>query len=535
MSFVGNLGQAAANSALVANYKIASRYQASASFNALTMMTILSTDFTEDFTVRLGIYSDDGGEPKVLLGATGTIRGLGIEDGVYHGTLGSAVAIVAGEYYWLALMTDGDINMRATSTGTGDSREVDDDYVDGFAYEFGTGSSDTVALCIAALTRTRGGFCRGSLLYGGAVMQAPPSAGSGGGSVWAVVRSETGDVVVYQDLGGSLTPVLVAAATPTEIFGSAATTVAWVDAGMDGNGDLHIVCQPGTALNTRDVAYCVFDTSAGAFGAWEEAAALTGTPTGIARIAVDGDNKPHVVFIEKPASVALLRYTNKVSGSWLTAEDVTTAAVNHYAPDLALDVAGDVHVFYSRDSVTATYRKRTAGTWGTEDTSATAIGLPNVVMATGSPRLLAPLYGTGARDVYYGTDVDTLADTGLDSHDGTATINVASLTALNGVPVLIYVEATTQVISLAHWNGAAWVDDGALQDWSTFDRVVAEWAYFHEHQTEINFLYGVGSFLYCSSCSPFEAINLRPARGGSTAVATMSRAPVAGMFGGLNG
>ena len=83
------------------------------------MMTILDADFTEDFTVRLGIYSDDGGEPKVLLGATGTIRGLGIEDGVYHGTLGSAVAIVAGEYYWLALMTDGDINMRATSTGTG--------------------------------------------------------------------------------------------------------------------------------------------------------------------------------------------------------------------------------------------------------------------------------------------------------------------------------------------------------------------------------------------------------------------------------
>lgn len=527
MSFIGNIGQAAASSSISDGDKIASRYQASVSFVAQTMILIAGADMED---VRLGIYSDkDSGEPNVLLGSTGRIFGLGIEDGVYHGALDSPVAIVAGEYYWLAVLTRYGYDARATSTGTGDSRLVSDDYTDGFAYEFGAGSSDTVALCIAALTRSRGGFCRGSLVAGGAVMQAR------NGIVWGVVLSETGDVVVYKNLGGALTPELVAAATPTEIFGSAATTVAWVDAGMDGDGDLHVVCQPGTALNTRDVAYCVFDTSAGAFGTWEEAAALSGTPAGLARIAIDAANKPHVVYIDKPASVALLMYTNKVSGSWLTPEDVTTAAVNHYAPDLALDAAGDVHVVYSRGSVTATYRKRTSGTWGTEDTSATAIGLPNIAVYAGTPRLLAPLYGSGARDVYYGTDVDTLADTGINSHDGTATINVASLTVLNGVPVMVYVEATSQEIHVAYWNGATWVTSAALWNFATFDRVVAEWSYYHENQTAINYLYGVGSFLYCSNCLPFEATNLRPAVGGSTLATAMSRAPQVGMFGGLNG
>lgn len=530
MSFIGNIGQATDSVSLVESYTMASRYQASVDFVALTMMVVLSTDFTSDNAVRLGIYSDDGGEPDVLLGYTSEIVGLGIEDGVYHASLAAPVAIVSGEYYWLAIQAKQAVDARATSTASGDSRLVDDDYGDGFAYAFGAGLSDTVALCTGAQTQVRGGFCRGSLVAGGAVMQARDDV------IWSVVKSETGNIVVYKNLGGEVTPTLVAAATPAEIFGSAATTVGWVDAAMDGEGLIHIVCQPATALNTRDVAYGTFDMYDEVFGAWEEAAALTGTATGLARVAIDDDNKPHVVFVSKPGSYALIMYTNKVSGSWLAPEQVcSSSSVNHYAPDMALDAAGDVHVAYSVNAAMG-YRKRTAGTWGTEDTSATVVVFPSLAVAGVTPKFLAPLYGAGARDVYFGEDVDTLADTTINSHDGTATINVVSLALFREVPVMVYVEATTRVIKAAYFNGSVWVDGGTVWGFGSFDAVVAEWAFRHEEQHEaINFLYAASSFVYCSSCLPFEEQSLRAPVGAMSRVSALSRAPQVGMFGGLNG
>lgn len=532
MSFIGNIGQATDSASITAEQVIASRYEASVDFVALTMLVVLSTDFTSDNAVRLGIYSDDGGEPGVLMGYTDEISGLGIEDGVYHAYLTPPVTIVAGEFYWLAILAKDAVDARATSTATGDSRVVNDDYSDGFAYAFGAGgSSDTVALCIGALSRVRGGFCRGSLAAGGAVMQEPED-----GVIWGVVKAETGDIVVYRNLGGVETPALVAAATPTEIFGSAATTVGWVDAALDGEGLIHIVCQPATALNTRDVAYCTFDMATEVFGTWEEAAALTGTATGLARVAIDDDNRPHVVYVDKPAAAALIMYTNKVSGSWLAPEQVcSSSAVNHYSPDIALDAAGDVHVVYSVNAA-AGYRKRTSGSWGTEDTSAAVVVFPSLAVAGVTPKMLAPLYGAGVRDVYFGEDVDTLADSGINSDEGTATINVVSLALFNGVPVMVYVEATSQVIKAAYFNGSVWIDGGTLWSFAAFDAVVAEWAFYHEDQHEaINYLYSVSSFVYCSSCLPFETINRRSAVGGSTLATAMSRAPQVGMFGGLNG
>lgn len=530
MSFIGNIGQATASASIVENQVMASRYQASVDFVALTMLVMLSTDFTSDSAVRLGIYSDDGGKPDVLLGYTSEITGLGIKDGVYHASLAAPVTIVSGEYYWLAILTAKALDARATSTASGDSRTVYDDYEDGFAYAFGAGSSDTVALCIAALSRVRGGFCRGSIVAGGAVMQ------DRAGVVWGVVKSETGNIVVYKNLGGVVTPTLVAAATPTEIFGSAATTVGWVDAAMDGEGLIHIVCQPATALNTRDVAYCTFDMNDEVFGAWEEAAALTGTATGLARVAIDDDNKPYVVYVSKPGSYTLIMYTNKVSGSWLTPEQVcSSSSVNHYSPDMALDAAGDVHVAYSVNAAMG-YRKRVSGTWGTEDTSATVVVYPSLAVAGTTAKILAPLYGAGARDVYFGEDVDTLADTTINSHAGTATINVVSLALFREVPVMVYVEATTQVIKTAYFNGSVWVDGGTVWSFGAFDAVVAEWAFRHEEQHEaINFLYSVSSFLYCSSCLPFEEQSLRAPVGAMSRVSALSRAPQVGMFGGLHG
>lgn len=530
MSFIGNIGQATASASIVESQTMASRYQASVDFVALTMLVVLSTDFTSDNAVRLGIYSDDGGEPDVLLGYTSEIAGLAIEDGAYHASLAAPVAIVSGEYYWLAIQSKYAVDPRATSTASGDSRLVNDDYADGFAYAFGAGLSDTVALCIGVLSRVRGGFCRGSLVRGGAVMQARDEV------IWGVITSETGNIVVYKNLGGAVTPALVAAATPTEIFGSAATTVGWVDAAMDGEGLIHIVCQPATALNTRDVAYGTFDMNDEVFGAWEEAAALTGTATGLARVAIDDNNMPHVVYVSKPAAAALIMYTNKVSGSWLAPEQVcSSSAVNHYAPDMALDEAGDVHVAYSVNAAMG-YRKRESGTWGTEDTSSAVVVFPSLAVAGVTPKILAPLYGAGARDVYFGEDVDALADSGINSDDGTATINVVSLALFRLVPVMVYVEATTLVIKAAYFNGSVWVDGGTVWSWASFDAVVAEWAFWHEEQHEaVNFLYSVSSFVYCSSCLPFEEQTLRAPVGAMSRVSALSRAPIAGMFGGLNG
>jgi len=106
------------------------------------------------------------------------------------------------------------------------------------------------------------------LSKGGAVVE------TSGGTKYAVLLDGT-TLVVYKDIDG--TPSLEDSDTAATVHGG--NNIDWCHAAIDSADDIHIVCACD-ALQTRDIAYAVFDTGTDTLGAWEAAAAYAdGTPS----------------------------------------------------------------------------------------------------------------------------------------------------------------------------------------------------------------------------------------------------------------
>ena len=87
------------------NIKRASKFTAGSSFTATWMGFLAAAGFGTDEKARLGIYSDNSGEPDALLGYTAEIRGKGAKAQLYANLVAS-VSISNSTDYWLALIED---------------------------------------------------------------------------------------------------------------------------------------------------------------------------------------------------------------------------------------------------------------------------------------------------------------------------------------------------------------------------------------------------------------------------------------------
>jgi len=145
---------------------------------------------------------------------------------------------------------------------------------------------------------------------------------------------------------------------------------------LDSQGVIHIIW---ANYDDQKVYYVTFDTGDNTWGAREEVA--TGIPanTGVGcSITVDGDDKPHVVYVDKPGSYQGIYYRNKIGESWSSPEEVYGASQTDEAqfPQMAIDGAGNFHVVFITPisgARTVKWRKRTSGSWGSVESVCSAL------------------------------------------------------------------------------------------------------------------------------------------------------------------
>ena len=201
-----------------------------------------------------------------------------------------------------------------------------------------------------------------------------------------IMEASDGTVILVYSYDGSIRVVKDIDSTPTSVDtetydsihgGTGAYVRAWA-AAIDSNDDIHVVtsCEDD---RDRDTAYAVCDLSTG-FGSWEEVHSWTdqapGT-NGSVSISIDANDKPHVIFKDyitvKGSTQQNGFYTNRITGSWSTAEQVGVRPEKADFYDqgkISLAPDGDIeawHYMYDDSEPTrlGTYRRRN-GSWGSE-------------------------------------------------------------------------------------------------------------------------------------------------------------------------
>jgi hypothetical protein len=331
----------------------------------------------------------------------------------------------------------------------------------------------------------------GDLSYGGAVVE------TSGGVKYALFResSSLNNLQVYKDIDG--TPTLEADISGTTVFGTAGD-IQWIHAAIDSNDDIHVLVSCATE-QTRDVAYCVYDTGTDSFGTWEQAYDYTqqAPDSPSCSISLDSSDIPHIAIVDsvrqQGTTADNVYYANRVGGSWGNIQQIgarTTKTDIYSSPTITLRNNDDVEVVYNfaTDQDTA-YNTYTGGSWQGESVytdTVVRIGVQGVTATSG---------GTVYR---YASDNSVIEENGTStsySLIGTRTLSAS----LSGTDRYIFYKDSSSDVHLISNTGSGWTDEGALQT-GTYLYIIAEWAYNNENQSgEINYIYDDGTDVYYDS------------------------------------
>jgi hypothetical protein len=145
----------ASSSGLLGDRKKGYRFQCAENGTA-TSLSWYGKANSGTISVRLGIYSDNGGAPNALLGYTSEITNVGTTPQWWTANLVSSVSLQANTWYWLCFIVSG-ASGYYYDTGTANYGAYNSDaYSDGFANPFGTPTYDNKELSIYC-TYTPGG------------------------------------------------------------------------------------------------------------------------------------------------------------------------------------------------------------------------------------------------------------------------------------------------------------------------------------------------------------------------------------------
>ena len=183
--------------------------------------------------VRLGIYSDNAGEPNTLLreGTAELIGPTGFKR--WHVVnLSSPLSLSGSTSYWLAIISDTSIYTWNASTGGGTRRYNADTYSDGFASTFGSASSGSGSIRIFA---AEAGTWPGDIIKGGSIFE------TSGGIKTAI--AETEGLISPIELG-TLPELYEDEQSATEIFGGG--SIGFIRAAIDSNDIIHVIASGAT-------------------------------------------------------------------------------------------------------------------------------------------------------------------------------------------------------------------------------------------------------------------------------------------------
>ncbi len=450
------------------------------------------------YEARLGIYSDDNGEPDALLGYTSetTITGSSVW---WRAPLTSSVSLTQGNDYWLAIIKGaGSITMKGGDDTTGTCKYNNDTYSDGFSDPFGATSSLTYSPLIFATTADFMGPT--DLSKCGAVVE------TSGGIKYLVTwlldyEGMESQLEIYKNIDTA--PTLVSTVDGGDIIGST-NNAGYIDAAIDGNNKIHVVVAADDTAASRDIAYRVFDTSDDSWegASWEEVTSYTNQEPFTPEVAtsIASDNTVHILYVDNIAKQGTacdaVYHAWGTAGSWSTEEVAGPAGKNdaNYWPNITLCAANDVEALYYNSTGTEPRYRRKNGTWGTEGSISvgSCVSVGDVIITTGDTpyRYLV--------DSTYHICENSATSIGYDAHSSYSELSCCLVS--DSVRYVFHIDPD-QDVHLVSNDGSGWTDEGDLQVGS-YERVIAEWAYNFENQSdEINYVYSDGEFVYYDSFS----------------------------------
>ena len=344
----------------------------------------------------------------------------------------------------------------------------------------------------------------GYLDYGGAIVT------TSGGNIYAIFPYYSGpDLYIYKSTNNGANWSLAWSGNQTALGFSIGYGIR---AAIDGNDYIHLLYPSSTS--SKNLNYNRFDTSNDTLvGAWENVTGASAS-TFKCSIAIDSANKPHVCW----SQTFILKYSNKVSGSWLATPETLASNANSWSYDsdiIAHGDASDVQVLYSVAGTTTekpAYIHRSSGGWGsaTEFThSGGTVGKSGLVFD-----------GTNYHYIwhcsydyynYFDDSAVALVSSVYASEDSSRGVTGALLGAKVYVPyppsgesywkVKIYNTSTSQ------WSGPftlSWSMTGG----SLKDRNIYEYSHNHEHQSgRINVIYAQGDTVYYDYLIDYSSVS----------------------------
>jgi hypothetical protein len=337
----------------------------------------------------------------------------------------------------------------------------------------------------------------GTLERGGVVLE------TSGGTKYAVFldNSSSKFLKIYKNIDG--TPSQVASVDPYDIFAGMGDYIKGLDAAIDSDGKIHIVCAGQLESLNRDIAYRVFSTSTDSWEGtgWEEAATYDNADPiqpGCA-ISLKSDNTVCILYVNNVAKQGTdcdaIYYVEGTSGSWGTPEEVagpSTKNTHHQQPRCTACAANDVEAFYcyfdGSDTVPEYCRRN--GTWGTEYayTQTFLYELGGLIATTSDA-----IYRYHPYAFIYENGVST-------GFQYTSVYSRFSSCLVNDSDRYVFYIYQNDVCLISN-TGSGWTDEGTLQA-GNFFRVNCEWAYNFENQSgEINYIFDDGTDVYYDSFS----------------------------------
>lgn len=302
-------------------------------------------------------------------------------------------------------------------------------------------------------------------------------------SAYAVFVNSSGDLAIWEDIDG--TPSSLTTQTPTTIFGGGA--IAWLDAAIDSNGDIHVIAAPATD-QTRDITYNKYTIGSG-WGTWTEVAAYQESDTPGCSIDIGLSDVVHVAYLihwkNKGSATYDVRYNNDSGTPWANEATVSTgtdSSLLSCTPYITAMRDLDQQVVGYDNSSNSFYKSATSGTWGpaysVSPDGATNYTPTRITMVSDVVK-----HYFLAADLGFHTQFIGFIDENIDSsvryslNQPTATVTASSATDQDS-RLAFFVDSSTQDIEYATVSGTTWTYGDVLDSDQNFLHVKT--AYHHD-------------------------------------------------------
>jgi len=322
------------------------------------------------------------------------------------------------------------------------------------------------------------------------------------GTLYAVIN-DGGSCEVWSSSDGSSWAEQDAADNPAC---NTSTGTRIVAVAVDSSNTLHFVYNDDASFT--DINYIPFTTSDNQFGT-EATAIIQHSATASyvdIDIAVDSNDKPHVVITNDQTGTDTVRYTNKVSGSWKAAVTVDSVSGGFRGPSIAISEDNIPEISHINstdlDLTAAVGNVNDAASFTLQDVDANVLSglVTSIGIDSSGNTWIGYVDENGATDfVTLVKHNDADAWTTWQAPVTNSNAGDEPSIAINGTDVYVFYDDENADVKYDKYTGS-WLGETNLQT-GTFQDVKAKWSYYNNNQggSQIDYLYSDNTDVYWAS------------------------------------